>query len=320
MMDYFTMEPNRELPAQPLNLHGTSNRFDGKDEQMRYWWLRAPLLPNAGRVEEPLTIQLSRLPLYLSQSGISQSNEFYKRERNNTDQFRQFAVELVTAGNAEVLRKHQSYTVGPGEVYLIQIGSRTVWKTGAAGFLHKRYVHIEGALLEAMLRATNLLQQVHIKPDSPLEMYRLMKEANRVLAGGSLEENMTLAFKILVTLNRYARTKEYPRAIRLALAYMDRNSHGSYYGPLLASEAGVSTSHLNYLFNRQFGVSPLAYFLRLKTEHAKILLANGQLTVKEIAASLGYDDPYFFSRQFKSLTGSSPSRYRSDIIAGERSL
>ena len=44
------------------------------------------------------------------------------------------------------------------------------------------------------------------------------------------------------------------------------------------------------------------------------LLRNENLSVKEVAALLGYSDPYYFSRLFKSVIGVAPRSYRKSIV------
>ena len=45
-------------------------------------------------------------------------------------------------------------------------------------------------------------------------------------------------------------------------------------------------------------------------QHACRLLDETVLSVKEVAATLGYDDPFYFSRIFKSVNHVAPSEYR----------
>ena len=50
----------------------------------------------------------------------------------------------------------------------------------------------------------------------------------------------------------------------------------------------------------------------VKVSHACYLLDITEDTVAEIAARLGHDDPYYFSRLFKRVMGVSPQRYRQE--------
>lgn len=80
----------------------------------------------------------------------------------------------------------------------------------------------------------------------------------------------------------------------------------------LASVAGFSAQHLNRVFNRLLGMTPLQYLTRLRMQHAAALLTDGRLTLRAIAEAVGYDDPYYFSRLFKQHVGRSPAQYRND--------
>jgi AraC-like DNA-binding protein len=86
------------------------------------------------------------------------------------------------------------------------------------------------------------------------------------------------------------------------------------YRPLslaeMAGQAGLSESHFSRVFKAQTGHAPLDYFILLKMQHASALLAVTDLHVKEVAAAVGYSDPYYFSRLFKQVIGVSPRDYR----------
>ncbi|WP_229263949.1 AraC family transcriptional regulator [Cohnella cholangitidis] len=80
----------------------------------------------------------------------------------------------------------------------------------------------------------------------------------------------------------------------------------------LVSHAQISKQHLNYLFKSSTGYAPIDYYHRLKMQRAGQLLDLTDLTIKEICHSLGFADPYYFSRMFKKIIGISPSEYRSN--------
>ncbi|WP_438444139.1 helix-turn-helix domain-containing protein [Gorillibacterium sp. sgz5001074] len=95
-----------------------------------------------------------------------------------------------------------------------------------------------------------------------------------------------------------------------AIRYMEEHIASSIRLPELAAYTGISKQHLIYLFNKETGFAPIDYFLRMKMQHAANMLDLTGLTVKEIAASIGMEDPYYFSRMFKKLMGHAPTDYR----------
>jgi AraC-like DNA-binding protein len=79
----------------------------------------------------------------------------------------------------------------------------------------------------------------------------------------------------------------------------------------LAQEAGYSPDHFARIFKQTIGISPQAYVIRVRIDRAKQLLVESSLSISQIADVLGYEDLYFFSRQFKRKTGKTPRAYRS---------
>jgi AraC family transcriptional regulator of arabinose operon len=79
---------------------------------------------------------------------------------------------------------------------------------------------------------------------------------------------------------------------------------------MLAAQADFSPSHYFALFKRQMGTAPIDFFIRLRMNHARELLDSTCSSVKEVAATMGYDDPFYFSRVFKSVHRVAPADYR----------
>lgn len=98
--------------------------------------------------------------------------------------------------------------------------------------------------------------------------------------------------------------------VRATIEWMHR--HLDHHPMLkdLASLAGISIPHYSALFRRRTGFAPMDYFLRLKIQRASQLLDTTGMRVSEIAATLGFIDPYYFSRLFKKMIGHSPHAYR----------
>lgn len=97
--------------------------------------------------------------------------------------------------------------------------------------------------------------------------------------------------------------------------------HSSVQMPLdaaaLAQIADLSASRMNTVFRQMTGYSPLEYVRRARVSHARRLLADPQLSVKEIAARTGFEDSFHFSRVFRRIDGLSPTHYREAVLASQ---
>jgi len=98
--------------------------------------------------------------------------------------------------------------------------------------------------------------------------------------------------------------------ISRSIAYMVEHLNQPLQVSTLAAQASVSTSHYFALFKRHMGTAPIDFFIRLRMNHARDLLDSTRSSIKEIAATMGYDDPFYFSRVFKSVHQVAPAEYR----------
>lgn len=71
----------------------------------------------------------------------------------------------------------------------------------------------------------------------------------------------------------------------------------------------LSQDHFRVLFKKETGKTPLQYLIWKRIEYSKMLLKTRNsklLKILEVARMSGFDDPYYFSRVFKKVTGKSP--------------
>lgn len=112
-----------------------------------------------------------------------------------------------------------------------------------------------------------------------------------------LSESSRLKDQTAMSLNRIRRTvMQYPmREWLLADA---------------ARMASLSVSRFETLYSREFGVSFGADVIAFRIEYAKDLLAESELSIKQISAKCGYSSESYFARQFKKSVGLTPMEYR----------
>lgn len=77
----------------------------------------------------------------------------------------------------------------------------------------------------------------------------------------------------------------------------------------IASYVGVSRSHLYRAFHTVTGQSPKTYLSRFRIRQACLLLEKGDMSVSEIAQSVGYESGLYFSKVFHRLEGMTPTEY-----------
>lgn len=78
----------------------------------------------------------------------------------------------------------------------------------------------------------------------------------------------------------------------------------------LAKHVLLSPYYLSHAFSEHCGESMSEYLKKVRVTRAQILLRTTNKTVADIAMSVGYLDPNYFTRVFKSFTGKSPQQYR----------
>ena len=78
----------------------------------------------------------------------------------------------------------------------------------------------------------------------------------------------------------------------------------------IAEELHVSPYYLSHNFKEKTGCNFVEYLTRVRMEEASWLLRNTELSVGNIAAMVGYENPGYFSRVFKTYHTLTPEQYR----------
>lgn len=92
--------------------------------------------------------------------------------------------------------------------------------------------------------------------------------------------------------------------------YLDQHYNQKYDIDALSKLIYKCPSQTIRIFKKYYRITPYAYYSARRLEEASELLKNTDLTVKEIAFSLGFADEHYFSAAFKQQTGFNPSEFR----------
>jgi len=97
--------------------------------------------------------------------------------------------------------------------------------------------------------------------------------------------------------------------------YYHRNTGKPVSPRELAACLKLSYDYFSRIFRNTYGVSPRDWIVRERVGIAAVRLLEGRRKIQDLADELGYRDIYFFSRQFKQITGLSPLAFRKNHVA-----
>ncbi len=183
------------------------------------------------------------------------------------------------------------------------------------------WVHFGGDML-TFFNEMNVVKE-HIKPMSirnNSEVFALFSKIYKTLQNGYSTDNLIFANMCLshfLTLFIYnsKHTVDIPSdkidCVESAIAYMKKNIDGNISLDELSKVNNYSTSRFSNLFKQKTGYAPIDYFIQMKMQKACQHLDFSDQSIKSVAYTLGFDDPYYFSRRFRKVIGMSPNKYRS---------
>jgi len=99
-----------------------------------------------------------------------------------------------------------------------------------------------------------------------------------------------------------------------------KNNHTTKLSSYLSKEIGYDYSHISSIFTASQGITIEKYVILQKIEYVKELLSYNELTLSEISDKLNYSSLAALSAQFKSITGTTPSKFKQLSDQGRKSL
>jgi AraC-like DNA-binding protein len=150
----------------------------------------------------------------------------------------------------------------------------------------------------------------------------IVVEANRALLKiinsedlNSILERKNIALNMILKLHQRNEVGKKPSltdsSIEKAKSYMCANYAKNISVSECAKRVCLSETHFRRLFKQNTGRSPKEFLISLKISKAKELLSHG-VSIKETAASVGWDDEFYFMRIFKKTSGITPGRFQNN--------
>lgn len=109
--------------------------------------------------------------------------------------------------------------------------------------------------------------------------------------------------------------RQHPAALQAAEAMEADLAHAWTLGEL-ASRLALERTYLVRVFRNSIGVPPIAYLNRRRAQEASALLVRSDQPIAAVGAQVGWGEPAYFARRFRSFFGLSPSAYRRRAMSG----
>ena len=214
----------------------------------------------------------------------------------------------------------QHFEVGPNEFFILP---QNVEHTYGSSFEHPwtiYWIHFGGDSLPQL----NKIQAVqkHFKPfyiKNNGDIITLFSKIYKTLELGYSIDNLLFAnmclshfLTLFVYNSRHYETTATDKAdcVDSAILFMQGHIKDNISLNELSRQYNYSVSRFSNLFKQKTGYAPIDYFVQMKMQKACQQLDFTNRSVKDIAFSMGFDDPYYFSKRFKTIIGMSPKKYR----------
>lgn len=182
------------------------------------------------------------------------------------------------------------------------------------------WAHAVGRDLSLFQRELGITEKTHLMRVSAQAMESIdFHRVYQVLEDGyTLPHIISSSSALRIVLAEMLRNKMAPRgprdsegdAVARAETWMKENLGRRASLTELSRHVGMSGSHFSAVFRQKMGYPPMDYFVRLKVQRACKLLDTTSAGMKEVAAAIGYPDPFYFSRLFRHVMGIPPRSYR----------
>lgn len=238
-----------------------------------------------------------------------------------------YLIHYVISGRGVFSSHGEEYALGAGDSFVIEPEQLISYVSDETDPWHYCWIAFTGA------QAAKLVGEAGLTPINPIihmarnrHMPVLFRQIQLALKSKKTNTQLKATGYLNLLLGEYCDALAAPdstglvteaesvRIVQQAIHYLSTQYAEPITIEMMAESMGYNRAYLSRMFKRHTKVTPVTFLLKLRVDKARLLLRERlELTIEQIAASVGFYDPLYFSKQFRRWYGVSPSEYRNQI-------
>lgn len=225
-----------------------------------------------------------------------------------------YLIHYVRGGKGTFSARGQSRPVTAGQCFLIRPQETTLYRADDTDPWRYTWIAFSGE------RAAAMLQGLPADGEPVFgggKIPAVFDELYRQIADGSLDgfgnelSMLAVLYSLFAALPRQGPVgSQRDLYVQKARNYVHKMIANPLSVESLAAYCGLDRHYLCRIFKAQTGLSLQAYVLDCRMRKAREMLTHSSLSVGDVARSVGYADPYNFSKMFKKHFGRAPALLR----------
>ncbi len=228
-----------------------------------------------------------------------------------------YLIHYISAGHGTYVHAERSYDLNEGDLFLVSPSELVHYRADKLDPWEYCWVGFNGTDARRLVTMAGFsTDKPVLHSDDPAETQRLLMAIAEDSGNSAADDAQMVGclYQFLAHLIRLNGQNSVGNAhqgyVANALRFIQYNYANDIGISDIARYVGISRSQLYRAFLEDFGISPHTYLQRYRINEACSLLRNPNYSIAEIAGSVGFNDPLYFSRVFKSIKQCPPSTYQ----------
>ena len=226
-----------------------------------------------------------------------------------------YILYYIVNGNGTITVNDIEYRLSKGQSFIVFPFSKMKIRSSEKNPWSYRWVEFCGTEPAFLISQTSFTKKKPVvgKIDLPdFEKFFTLQESNLTELYAVYRTVCRLMYMLTYYIELFPKKNdEHISYAHMARSYIDKKFHNSNLTvKQVADHVKIDRTYLYRLFKEETGLSIIDYINSRKISRAESLLMNKNLSIKEVAETVGFSDQMYFSKVFKKFKGMSPSEFK----------